>query len=49
MIRTRSRLAGPLLTIPILAHEGRIDVESGEMRTTFRVSLPRIMLEIVKL
>jgi signal transduction histidine kinase len=33
----------------VLAHQGRIDVESGETRTTFRVSIPRMVLETVKL
>ena len=33
----------------VLAHQGRIDVESSVTRTTFRVSIPRFMLETVKL
>jgi signal transduction histidine kinase len=33
----------------VLAHKGRIDVESGETSTMFRVSLPRLVLAPVKL
>ena len=33
----------------VLAHQGRIDVESGDTRTTFRVSIPRLILETVRL
>src|SRR5262245_37602465 len=32
----------------VLAHQGRIDVDSGETRTTFRVSIPRLLLETVR-
>jgi signal transduction histidine kinase len=33
----------------VLAHGGRIDVESRETRTAFRASIPRMVLETVKL